>query len=98
MTNLYVGLGRYHRGEKLSALRLIQHYAVDRILELTKHVEAAQADNRDVFARERRYEQRFPATSRVIANFMQGYDHSRESAGTMLAFLEAHSNFDRLSA
>ena len=30
LTNLYVGLGRYHRGEKLSAYRFIQNYALDR--------------------------------------------------------------------
>ncbi|MFZ1755508.1 MAG: hypothetical protein WAU10_17290, partial [Caldilineaceae bacterium] len=34
LTNLYVGLARFHRGEKLSAARFIQQYAVDRVLEL----------------------------------------------------------------
>jgi hypothetical protein len=46
LTNLYVGLGRFHRGEKLSALRFIQHHAVDRFLELTEQVEAAQHGSR----------------------------------------------------
>jgi lincosamide nucleotidyltransferase B/F len=90
LTNLYIGLGRYYRGEKLSAFRFIQHYAVDRILELTEQIEAAQPGKHDQFAHERRYEQRFPNTSRVVANFMQGYDRSRESARAMLDFLEAH--------
>lgn len=90
LTNLYVGLGRYHRGEKLSAFRFIQHYAVDRILELTEQVEAAQRGNPDLFARERRYEQRFPVTSQLVASFMQGYNRSRESALAMLEFLETH--------
>jgi lincosamide nucleotidyltransferase B/F len=90
LTNLYVGLGRYHRGEKLSAARFIQQYAVDRILELTAQIEREQAGYQDIFAPERRYEQRFPATARRLATFMQGYDRSRESAAAMLGFLEQH--------
>ena len=40
ITNLYVGLCRFHRGEKLSAARFVQGYAVDRILELSYQLEA----------------------------------------------------------
>lgn len=32
LTNLYVGLGRYARGEKLSGTRFIQSYAVDMLI------------------------------------------------------------------
>jgi lincosamide nucleotidyltransferase B/F len=93
LTNLYVGLGRYNRGERLSALRLIQVHAVDRILELAQRVEAEQlgpATHRDAFAAERRFEQRFPTVVRELPRFMQGYDRSPESAATILAFLERH--------
>ena len=38
LTNLYIGLCRERRGEHLAALRLIQGYAVDRILELAERV------------------------------------------------------------
>ena len=41
LTNLYVGLSRLRRGEKLSAMRLIQYHAVDRILELSEKIEPA---------------------------------------------------------
>lgn len=34
LTNLYFGLGRYARGERLSAMRFIQGYAIDRILSV----------------------------------------------------------------
>jgi hypothetical protein len=34
LTNLYVGLCRYRRGEKLSAMRFIQVHAVDRLITL----------------------------------------------------------------
>jgi lincosamide nucleotidyltransferase B/F len=90
LTNLYVGLGRYHRGEKLSAVRFIQQYAVDRIVELSGMIEAEQPVAADPFTPERRYELRFPATARPLASFIQGYERSRESAEAILVFLEQH--------
>lgn len=95
LTNIYVGLGRYRRGEKLSAMRFIQGYAVDRLLELSDHLEPATASphpasSRDVFARERRYEQRHPRLAQALPDFTQGYDRSVESARALLTFLESH--------
>jgi hypothetical protein len=90
LTNLYVGLGRYRRGEKLSAVRFIQGYAVDRIVELSAYLEDEQPAQRDLFIGERRYEQRFPRTAPQMAQFVQGYDRSLESALAILAFLEQH--------
>lgn len=90
LTNVYVGLGRYHRGEKLSAMRFIQSYAVDRVLELSEKLETATAAPRDVFAPERRCEQRHPLLARELANFAQGYDRSIESARAILAYLDHH--------
>jgi lincosamide nucleotidyltransferase B/F len=88
LTCLYVGLCRYHRGEKLSAQRFIQHYAVDRVLELMEMETAAASPPRDPFAVERRYEQRFPELAGELPNFVQGYDFSCESAQALLGFLE----------
>jgi hypothetical protein len=85
LTNLYVGLCRFHRGEKLSAMRFIQHYAVDRIVELSfiqKKVEP------DYFAKERRFETHFPELAGILPEFMQGYLRSRESARAILEFLQ----------
>ena len=90
LTNLYVGLGRYYRGERLSAFRFIQGYAVDRILELAPRLEAAQAAHRDPFGPERRFEQRYPTVAQELPRFMQGYDRTPESAAAILAFLERH--------
>lgn len=90
LTNLYVGLGRYRRGEKLSAMRFIQGYAVDRLLELSDHLEPATASPRDVFAPERRYEQRHPTLAQALPNFTQGYERSIESARALLTFIERH--------
>ena len=91
LTNLYVGLGRERRGERLSANRFIQSYAIDRIVGLSPHVEAEQSSvPRDIFIGERRYEQRFPALAARMSQFVQGYDRNDESAFAILTFLEEH--------
>jgi hypothetical protein len=90
LTNLYVGLGRFHRGEKLTAQRFIQHYAVDRLLELMEQLEDEQAGFRDAFERERRFEQRFPTMAQHLPAFIQGYAHTPASARAIMMFLDAH--------
>jgi lincosamide nucleotidyltransferase B/F len=89
LTNLYVGLGRWHRGEKLSATYFIQVYAVGRILDLAKHLETAQPAHIDPFSPERRFEVRYPTVAAQLPAFMQGYDRNIESARAILTFLKA---------
>jgi hypothetical protein len=89
LTNLYVGLGRERRGERLSAVRFIQGYAVDRLLELAEGTEAAQPTAaQDEFALERRFEQRHPHIAPYAPLWLQGYTRNRESALAILDFLE----------
>ena len=90
VTNLYVGMGRDRRGEKLSAMRFIQGYAVDRLLELAKYIEPGQIVTSDIFANERRFEARHPSIARELSSWMQGYERNRESALAILSFLERH--------
>ena len=90
LTNIYVGLNREKRGEKLSAARFIQGYAVDRMLELMEYVEPAHETHRDPFVNERRFEQRFPNLASQVSIWMQGYEKNCESALASLAFLEKH--------
>jgi lincosamide nucleotidyltransferase len=90
LTNLYVGLSRLRRGEKLSAARLIQHYAVDRVLELVALSESERGVQKDMFANERRFEQRFPQIAQDLPHFVQGYERSCESAQAILGYLERH--------
>jgi hypothetical protein len=90
LTNLYVGLCRYQRGEKLSAQRFIQQYAVDRLLELAEHTGERPVTPGDPFTPERRFEQRFPGLAEELPHFVQGYERSRESARAILAYLEEH--------
>ena len=90
LSNLYVGLGRFQRGEKLTAARFIQGYAVDRILELTPHIEEAQSGLSDPFDAHRRFEDRYPTAAALLPEFMQGYERSPECAHAILDFLESH--------
>ena len=90
LTNLYVGMGRYHRGEKLSAARFIQNYAVDHILQLADKIEMEQFAFLDQYNQERRFEQRFPNIAAHLPSFVQGYDRCPQSALAIIEFLEAH--------
>lgn len=90
LTNLYVGLGRFRRGEKLSAARFIQGYAVDRVVELAARIESPQAGLADSFDGARRFEQRFGETAVHLPQFIPGYEHSPAAALAILDFLAAH--------
>lgn len=90
LTNLYVGLCRYQRGEKLIAQRFIEHYAVDRLVELAGLVEAPQTQQTDLFSDARRFEQHFPATAARLRDFIQGYERCPQSALAILAYLDQH--------
>lgn len=87
LTNLYVGLGRFHRGEKLSAMRFIQGYAVDRVIELAALTETEQQAFPDPFAGERRVEQRFPKLAEALPSFTPGYVESVSAVQNILHFL-----------
>lgn len=88
LTNLYVGLGRYARGERLSATRFVQGYAVDRILSVLHLLEQEVDYYPDPFGNERRLERRYPRFAEIIGDMIQGYDHVPESALRILNFIE----------
>lgn len=95
LSNLFVGLGRYHRGEKLSALTFVEQYAFERLLDLTALLPAFQAQANpmqpaDVFVRERRFEQRIPSMAAYLPLMLQGYAHVPASAQAMLDFVDEH--------
>ena len=87
ITNLYVGLSRYHRGEKLSAFRLIQVHAVDRYLAMMHLFYEEKPIASDPFSLERRVESRYPLMT-SWNQLMLGYDRTLESAHEMLNLLE----------
>jgi len=90
LTNIYVGLNREKRGEKLSATRFIQGYAVDRVLELAGYIEPGRETHLDPFVNERRIEQRYPELIPQFSVWMQGYEKNHESALAILDFLQMH--------
>lgn len=88
LTNLYVGLGRYARGERLSAIRFIQSYAIDRIISVLHLLEQEVDYYPDPFGNERRVEKRFPRFAEILGDMLQGYNHVAESALRILEFIE----------
>ncbi|CAH1195088.1 hypothetical protein PAECIP111892_01956 [Paenibacillus auburnensis] len=88
LTNLYVGLGRYARGERLSAMRFIEVYAIDRILSVLHLLEQEVDYFPDPFGNERRLEKRYPRFAEIIGDMIQGYDRVPESALRILNFIE----------
>lgn len=92
LTNLHVGLCRYLRGEKLSAMRFVQQYALDKLVDLVKHTEQALPSLIDPFVLDRRIEIRHPKFATLLPEFTQGYDATPSSALAQLHFLE--TNFE----
>lgn len=95
LTNLYVGLCRYLRGEKLSATRFVQNFAVDSIISVLHLLEQEVDYFPDPFGNERRIEKRFPQFAAMLGEIVQGYQHVPESALRILRYLEQSYNVNR---
>lgn len=87
---LYVGLQRWHRGERLSAARMVQGHALDRLVELDalRLANSPSAVSVDPFSRERRLERRQPDLARELPQLVPGYLHTPQAALAILAALE----------
>jgi hypothetical protein len=84
---LLVGLQRWHRGEKLSAMRFVQGLALDRLIELDAlrgHVPRG-----DPFNPDRRLESRQRRLAPELPRLAGGYAQTPAAALAMLAALEA---------
>lgn len=90
LTNLYVGLCRYARGEKLTAARYIERQALDFLLECSGFMTQETPCYKDIFTVDRRYELRFPALADYLPRMLQGYERCPESA---LAILECTEQY-----
>lgn len=88
LTNLYIGLHRELRGERLSAARFIQSYAVDRVIALLR-LTGPQAGHRlDPFDASRRVEQAYPPDVLPLAAMVPGYQRNHDAARAVLGWLE----------
>ena len=91
LSNLHVGLLRWHRGERLAGSRLVQVHALDRLVGLiTATAERPEAASPDPFNAERRLEQRHPEFAATLPEFMPGIERTPQAALAMLAALHAH--------
>ena len=93
ITNLYVGLHRDLRGERLTATRFIQGYAVDRWVTILGHLGLGAVPQQDVFVVDRGVERRFGARpaaarrprARLRAQRARGGDAARAARGARRA-------------
>lgn len=79
---LFVGLQRWHRGEKLSAARFVQGHALDRLIELDAL--RSRPAGGDAFSGERRLEARQPALAGDLPALVPGYERTPQAALAML--------------
>jgi hypothetical protein len=84
---LLVGLQRWQRGERLSAMRFVQGHALDRLVELDALRTPPPAAGADPFNRERRLEQRQAALAEELPALLPGYAHTPQAARALLAAL-----------
>jgi hypothetical protein len=97
--NVLIGLQRAARGERLAALRMIQVYALDGVLELIDRANATRGDKqsidvmaaRDPFSVVRRFERRHPKMTHALPALAGGYEAIGVSALALLALLEQYA-------
>lgn len=103
LTNLYIGLHRDARGERLSAMRLIQVHALDRMLDFLEITAALPGRRQDPFAPERGLERRLsvareaasagpsPLAPALLTQLAPGYERNREAAAAALRWWQEHA-------
>ena len=94
ITNLYVGLHRDLRGERLTAQRFIQGYAVDRWVTILGLLGLGNGPQQDVFVIDRGVERRFGPDLLPLADLVPGYERNPHAARTLLRLLERHVELD----
>lgn len=94
LTNLYVGLHRELRGERLAAMRFIQVYAVDRVLALVRLDPATELDHPDRFEATRRIERASLPGGFPLDRMIPGYTDNLNASRAVLAWLTAHYDTD----
>ena len=94
LTDLYVGLCRYARGEKLAANRYIQRRALDNLLLCSRFMAEERSFFKDIFAMDRRYEMRFPKLAVSLNSMIQGYEKCPEAALAILKCVETYFRAD----
>jgi len=87
-------LHRDLRGERLTATRFIQGYAVDRWVTILGLLGLGTGPQQDVFVIDRGAERRFGPDLLPLADLVPGYERNAHAASTLLGLLEAHVELD----
>jgi hypothetical protein len=88
LSNLFVGISRFRRGEKLSAWRFVQVYALNLAIEIEIHLAQLEKDNQiDVFDMDRRIELNFPAASALAKEVLLGIAETPRATQILLDWL-----------
>jgi len=95
LSNLYVGLGRYLRGEKLSGYIFVERHAFSMLIELIEMTHKQQPGYKDIYNRDRRFEFRHPEFTAQLPSLLQGYDKTAQSALAILEVTEKLFGVDR---
>jgi len=94
ITNLYVGLHRDLRGERLTATRFIQGYAVDRWVTILGLLGLGSGPQQDPFVIDRGVERRFGPELLPLPDLVPGYERNADAARTLLGLMEQHVPLD----
>lgn len=86
LANLYLGLHRELRGERLSAARMIQGHAVNAVIALLR-IGGGEIPYRDPFDASRRVERAYPPDVLPLAAMVPGYERNVAAADFILAWL-----------
>ncbi len=97
LTNLYVGLHRELRGERLTALRFIQSFAVDRVIALLNLI-VPNGHRRDPYEASRRVEQAYPPEVLPLKEMAPGYEHNAAAARFTFDWLRGRFDVDPVIA
>jgi lincosamide nucleotidyltransferase B/F len=90
LTNIYVGLQRYFRGEKLNAYRFIETYAFNNLQKIIHLSENVMNYYKDEYSLDRRFEMNYPLFSNNLENMLKGYNHILDSARNIYYFIKRH--------
>lgn len=92
LTNLYVGLCRALRGEKLSGLLFIETYAFDHAMRF--YLGQRKHSNDDLFSLSRRLEFNHKELEPLLKYMLSGYMNLSQSALSILDFLKREHEID----
>jgi hypothetical protein len=89
ISQLLIGLQRWHRKETFAAFTMIQVVAVESFLKATLPPWPSSIDP-DPYVYARRIEQAYPESESLLSLLVLGYDHTFQSAKTLYALLKKH--------